>query len=138
MKINDQVVKLCIEGQRAEARGKKDEALKYFNQAWKIRENDLDACIAAHFVAKIQKDFNKTLRWNLTALKFARKASKDAVKDFYPSLFINIADSYEKTGRKGMAKKYFDLAATAVSTTSLGSYGILLSESIQDGQKRTS
>ena len=137
MDQNNPVVKLCIDGLRAVAQKKEDDAQYYFKEAWKIRKNDLDSCIAAHYIAKHQKNLLKTLSWNLKSLKYAKKIKKEYVEDFYPSLYINIADTYEKLGEKENAKKYYDLAASKVTKTSLGSYRILLLESIKSGQQRT-
>ena len=131
------VVKLCIEGQRAESLRMPDEALSYYLQAWKIRKNDLDSCIAAHFVAKPQKELKDILKWNRLSLKYAKRVDQKLVKDFYSSLFINIADTYEKMGRNKFAKKYYDLAAKTVSDSALGAYGTMLLESIRRGQQRT-
>jgi hypothetical protein len=131
------VVKLCIEGQKAEVQGRSGYAFKCYLQAWKIRKNDLDACIAAHFVAKQQENVKGSLKWNMLALKFANKIQDDFVKDFYPSLYINIANTHEQLGMNKRAKKYYDLAFATVTESSLGSYGALLLESIKNGQRRT-
>lgn len=137
MDKDNPVVKLCIEGQRVELHGSRSEALGFYRKAWIIRKNDLDACIAAHFLAKPQKELKDVLKWNRISLKYARKVHLSEVSDFYPSLFINIADTYEKLGKTSLARKYYNLAADTVSVSNMGAYGTILLESIKRGLKRT-
>jgi len=62
MDPNNPVVKLCMEGMAAEARGKFDDARHLFEQAWSICQDDYDACMAAHFLARHQDSPQATFK----------------------------------------------------------------------------
>lgn len=48
------VVRLCAQGMQAEAEGRDAQARDLFLQAWEAAEDDYDACIAAHYLARHQ------------------------------------------------------------------------------------
>lgn len=73
--------------------------------------DDYDACIAAHYVARFQETPEETLRWNQAALKHADAVKDERVKDFYPSLYVNLGRSYEVLGDQVNAQSYYQLAA---------------------------
>lgn len=60
---------------RAEAEGKLEVARARFTEAWDSQTNDVEACIAAHYLARHQGDPRATLRWNEEALRRADTAS---------------------------------------------------------------
>jgi hypothetical protein len=64
MDLNNPVIKLCIEGTRAEFEGRTDDARILYSQAWEARKDDYDACVAAHYVARFQGTPEDNLRWN--------------------------------------------------------------------------
>ncbi len=49
MNPDNPVVKLCMEGMRAEGQGQPAKAAEFFMQAWEARQDDYDACVAAHY-----------------------------------------------------------------------------------------
>jgi hypothetical protein len=53
----------------------------------------------------------ESLRWNQIALERAEAVNDERVKEFYPSLYVNLGRSYEVTGNQSEAQKYYDLAA---------------------------
>ena len=107
-----EVVQLCILGTQAEYAGQMDEACSLYVQAWEMASNDVDACIAAHYVAHLQDDPIERLRWNQIALDRADAAAdKDAVNSFYPSLYLNMGQSHELLGHADEARKFYNLAA---------------------------
>ncbi len=55
MDLNNPVIKLCMEGARAEFEHRIDKARMLYQQAWDVRVDDYDACIAAHYVARFQE-----------------------------------------------------------------------------------
>ena len=69
-----------------------------FERAWAERVDDLDACIAAHYLARVQPDARSTLEWNERALSHARRVDPGLVRGFMPSLHLNLGKSYEDTG----------------------------------------
>lgn len=111
MDPNNPVVKLCIEGTRAEYDGRPDDARALYARAWELARDDYEACIAAHYVARFQDSPAESLRWNQEALQRAAAAEPDLVQDFYPSLYLNMGRSYELLGDEQSARRYYDLAA---------------------------
>jgi tetratricopeptide (TPR) repeat protein len=108
--VNNNVIKLCVQGMDVEGKGKPEEAGKIFLQAWNEATNDFEKFIAAHFVARHQKNIRDKLKWLETALQFALKINNDNVKDAFPSLYLNIAKCYEDLGDTENAKKNNELA----------------------------
>ena len=111
MDLDNPVVQLCIQGTQAEYAGRPDDAFKLYLQAWETAKDDFEACIAAHYVARFQDTPEDRLRWNQEALKRAETVKDDRVKDFFPSLYVNMGQSYELMGNPVEARRYFDLAA---------------------------
>ena len=111
MDINNPVIKLCLEGTRAEFEHRIEDARMLYKQAWEARKDDYDACIAAHYLARFQDSAEGSLQWNHLALKHANAVHDERVRDFYPSLYLNLGNSYERVGNQNEAQKYYDLAA---------------------------
>ena len=109
---NNNVVKLCIQGMDFEEKSKPDEASKLFLQAWKEAANDFEKFIAAHFVARHQKNISEKLKWLQTDLQLALKVNDEAVNAAFPILYSNIAKCYEELIDLDNAKKYYGLAAS--------------------------
>jgi hypothetical protein len=106
------VVELCAAGMQAEAEGRDDDARALFQRAWDARQNDLEACVAAHFLARQQPDLEQTLHWNRVALAYAEAAGDDQVRGFYPSLHLNLGRCYELLDDMAAARRHHALAAT--------------------------
>jgi len=104
------VVKLCIQGMDMEGKGKPEEASILFLQAWNEATNDFEKFIAAHYVARHQKNVSDKLKWLETALQFALIINNDAVKGAFHSLYLNIAKCYEDLSDLDNAKKNYELA----------------------------
>ena len=111
MDLSNPVIQLCMDGTRAEFEHRVEDARVLYQQAWEARADDYDACIAAHYVARFQDSVEESLRWNQLALKHADAVNDDRVKDFYPSLYLNLGRSYELAGNQSEAQRYYDLAA---------------------------
>jgi tetratricopeptide (TPR) repeat protein len=111
MDIDNPVIKLCIEGTQAEYQGRIEDARSLYQKAWQAANHDFEACVAAHYVAHLQTDHLERLRWNQLALDKANQVDASLVKEFYPSLFLNMGQSYELLGQPDDAKRYYDLAA---------------------------
>jgi hypothetical protein len=106
------VVKYCVQGLALEGKGKSDEASQIFMQAWNEASNDFEKYIAAHFVARHQKDVHGQLKWLETALKFALSVNSDAVQAAFPGLYFRIAKCYEDLGDADNALKNRELAGS--------------------------
>ena len=111
MDTNNPVIQLCTQGTRAEFEGRANDAHEIYRQAWDLAKDDYEACIAAHYVARFQATPEEALRWNQQALERANRVNDDRVKEFYPSLYLNLGHSYEKLGNQGEAQRYYGLAA---------------------------
>lgn len=110
MDINNLVIKLCIAGTRAEFEGRSDDARRLYQQAWEASQNDYEACIAAHYMARFQTMPEVRLRWNQEALDRANRVEDESVEEFYPSLYLNLGRSHELLGNRAEAQIYYDLA----------------------------
>lgn len=99
-----------MEGTHAEFEKRINDACILYQQAWEASTNDYEACIAAHYVARFQESAEETLRWNQLALEHANKVKDGSIKDFYPSLYVNLGYSFEILGNQAESQKYYDLA----------------------------
>ena len=106
---NNEVVKLCASGIEAEMAGRIAEAKLLYLDAWKIKTNDYEACIVAHYLARMQETVQDVLDWNILALKHARAVNDARVEAFYPSLYLNIGKAFEDMGNTSQALKHYRL-----------------------------
>ena len=111
MDLTNPVIKLCLKGTQAEFEGSKEDACAHYRQAWDTAMDDYEACVAAHYVARCPESPKETFRWNQEALERADAVGDERVKEFYPSLYLNMGRSYEELGNPEEASKYFSLAA---------------------------
>lgn len=111
MDLNNLVVRLCVEGTRAEFEGRIETARTLYIQAWAAVRDDYEACIAAHYVARHQEDPQDRLRWNQEALVRADAVGDERVCGFYPSLYLNLGHAHETLGNLAEARRYYELAA---------------------------
>ncbi len=111
MDQDNPVIKLCIAGTQAEFDGSMEAACELYRQAWEAATDDYEACIAAHYMARCQESPEETFRWNREALERAKAIDDGSIKEFYPSLYLNMGRSYEQLGDQAEAEKYFNLAA---------------------------
>ncbi len=63
-----------------------------------MTQNNYEACIAAHYVARFQDDPQDRFAWNKLALDKAQALGDARVQDFLPSLYLNMGKSYELIG----------------------------------------
>ena len=112
MDIQNPVVKLCMEGIRAEFENRIEDARRSYQQAWEARSDDYDACLAAHYVARFQRTAEEALRWNLLALEHAYAVKDGRVQDFFPSLYLSLRHAYERIGGNIQAQRCYRLAAS--------------------------
>ncbi len=104
------IVKLCLQGMEMEEKGKSEEAIKLFLQAWNEATKDFEKFIAAHYVARHQKTSSDKLKWLKTTLEYALKINDDTVKSALPSLYSNIAKCYQDLNDPEKSKKNTELA----------------------------
>ncbi|MFN8487714.1 MAG: hypothetical protein U0350_08995 [Caldilineaceae bacterium] len=109
--VNNPVVKLCVAGTQAEFGGRIAEAHSLYRQAWESAQDDYEACIAAHYVARHQPTPETALQWNQIALGRANAVADERVQEFYGSLYLTLGYSYELLGDLEAAQHYYALAA---------------------------
>lgn len=108
------VVKVCVAGMEAEWAGDIARARELYKEAWAICRDDLEACIAAHYMARHQPKAEERFYWNQTALTCAGRLSTALVKSFYPSLYLNMGNSYEELGNDREAQRYYEWARSCL------------------------
>jgi len=116
MDVENPVIQLCIQGSQAEFRRDIRLARALYEKAWEIAKDDYEACIAAHYLARNQESPEIEFRWNQEALRRAEADQisgygESRVEEFYPSLYLNMGQSYEKMGNLAEAQRYYALAA---------------------------
>ena len=136
MDPDNPVVKLCVAGMRAEGDGRLDEARDLFIQAWAAQQDDFEACIAAHYLARHQATPEETLHWNEEALKRAEAVGDARVQGFYSSLYLNLGHVHEALGHMAEASRYYELAAERLDAVPGGRYGDVVRSGIENGRMR--
>jgi tetratricopeptide (TPR) repeat protein len=136
MDPNNPVVKLCVAGMEAEAEGRMEDAHALFTKAWKVRQDNFDGCIAAHYLARHQSTPTATFYWNQLALQCADAIADERVKGFYPSLYLNMGKSYEELGNATEAHRYYDKAAVYLASLPDSPYKTMVTYGINAGQQR--
>jgi len=111
MDTTNPIIQLCIQGAFAEFEKRFVDAHVLYQQAWDLHADKYEACIAAHYMARFQNTPEETLHWNQIALERANAVGDERVKEFYPSLYLNLGRSHEAMGNHSEAKMYYDLAA---------------------------
>jgi hypothetical protein len=94
--IESSVARLCAAGMAVD--GDPAAAHALFLQAWDARQDDFDACIAAHFLARHQPTTADTLHWNRLAVHYAEAVPGSRAHPLLASLYLNLADSYFTVG----------------------------------------
>lgn len=126
-------VRLCIQGMTAEAEDRDDDARALFQRAWDTADDDYEACVAAHYLARHQPTPEETLRWNQECLGRADAVGDDRVHGFYASLHLNLSQAYGALGEPAKARRHLTLAATRVRDVPEGPYGDWIRFAIADG-----
>jgi len=79
--------------------------------AWDQSKDAFERSIAAHYVARHQTTPERALHWNEESLINADAVGNDRVRDFYPSLYLNMGKSHEDLGNLKDARRFYALAA---------------------------
>jgi hypothetical protein len=111
MDFTTPALKLCLDSTRAEFQGRREDARALCRQAWQAAGDDYDACVAAHYVARYEETPEARLYWNQLALTHADAVGDERVRDFYPSLYVNLGRAHELLGHAAEAEQYYQLAA---------------------------
>lgn len=131
----NEIVKLCVKGIEAEAAGDSDYARQLSQEAWDKASNDFEAFIAAHYLARHQNP-EGALKWNMEALIRATGMKDDNIRSHLPSLYLNVARSFEELKDPAGAVGYYNLAADNCVHLPPGPYGEMIKSGIQEGLRR--
>ena len=104
-------VRLCAEGAQAEADGRLSAAIDLYALAWAAAQSDVDACAAAHYMARCQTEGQARLYWCSEALRLASDLPDEIRSALLPSLHVNAAAAYEDTGNSAAAQWHYAQAA---------------------------
>jgi tetratricopeptide (TPR) repeat protein len=125
---------------QAEAEHRFEHARALFTQAWETRQNDYEACVAAHFLARQQDSPQEMLHWNEVALEHADAVEgdnvRDSVREFYPSLYLNLGACHEALGQREEALRCYQLAAARLADLPAGPYGDVVRDAVARGLAR--
>lgn len=108
------VVRLCVAGVQAEQAGDGERAAELYRQAWDAHGSDVEASMAAHYLARVQADEGARLAWNRIALERA-EAAGEAAASFLPSLLLNLGHSLEEIGELADASAAYERAQQALA-----------------------
>jgi len=136
MDPNNSVVRLCVQGMESEAKGRLEDAARLFLSAWNRSTDDFERCIAAHYVARHQKNPVDTLMWNQRSLDHANAVADDRVREFYPSLYLNMGKAYEGLGSRAAARCFYEMAAGVVDCLPDGRYGKIVRDAVDKARLR--
>lgn len=141
MDPSNPIIQLCVQGVEAESARRFDEARTYFEQAWKAATDDVEACIAAHYIGRTQTDVELALWWNQVALaradKVAAAGGDERVRAFYASLHLNLGMAHEKLGQIGIARHHFQRASETLGDITDNEHRVLVDYCVTRGLKRT-
>lgn len=130
------VVKLCVAGMEHESKENFDEAAKSFLSAWSKSTDDLERCIAAHYVARHQNTPEEALSWNLRSLEYARAVGDEKVSGFLPSLYLNLGKSYEDLGDRDNAVLFYTRTQDVLGSLPDDPYGGMIRNAVRRALER--
>jgi len=129
------IVKLCAAGMAAESAEGHEAAAALFNKAWDASQNDYEACIAAHYVARHQPTPEESLRWNEVALERGIASGDERVNSFYPSLYLCVGKAHAALGNLVDARSNYAEAGKWVGALPKDGYGEFLRKAVGDALK---
>jgi len=121
-------------GQAGDARA----ARRRFAEVWDEIGRDGDPihrCALAHYAADVQDDVKDELMWDLRALAAADEVTDEraqryhgslSVAGFYPSLHLNVADAYRRSGDRERACAHLRCAQEAIEALADDGYGQMI------------
>jgi len=118
MELESPALRLCMEGVTAEQQARHDEARALFQNAWRCASTDSEACIAAQYIAQLQRDPMQALWWYQIALARADRTECERVRELYSSLHVDIATVYERLGQLYAARHHYQRAAATLDSVS--------------------
>ncbi len=138
MNPENPVVKLCVQGMEHESKGNFEEASRLFLSAWSQSTDDLERCIAAHYVARHQKGPEEALLWNQRSLDYAGAVGGEEVREFFPSLFLNMGKAYEDLGKRDDAHRYYMMTEEVLCSLPDNQYKGIIRDAVEKALERVS
>ena len=129
-------VQRCVKGIETELSGDLGKAAGFYQEAWQLSANDLEHATSAHYLARVQTDPAEGLRWNLLALEYAEKINSKDASTLFPSLYLNVAKSYEDLGCLQKAYDYYVLADKCKDDLPADGYGTMIRKGVFAGLER--
>jgi len=74
--------------------------------------------------------------WNQRSLDFANAVADDRVREFYPSLYLNMGKAHEDIGNREAAKRFYEMAAGVVDRLGDGRYGKIVRDAVARARRR--
>lgn len=134
---DNHVVRLCVHGVEVEMQGDLDAARSSYEAAWSVARDDVERCIAAHFLARVQTDLDARVRWNREALERADSVDRAAVAAFYPSLYLNLGSALEGIHDQDGARDAYRRAADGLADLDAGAYADTVRRGVHAALART-
>jgi tetratricopeptide (TPR) repeat protein len=131
------VVRYCVEGMEREQEGRPEEALRLFTLAWDQSNDAFERSIAAHYLARHQATPEMALHWNQESLTNADAVGDDRVRQFYPSLYLNMGKAHEDLGNLKDARRFYALAADRIRCLPQSPLTDLVRRGVMNGLQRT-
>jgi hypothetical protein len=120
-------------GFRLFCRGERAEGRQILLEMWEQLDAKKDVfhrCVAAHYLADTEDDVQAELEWDRKALAEAESIGEDrshpsvaAVRAFYPSLHLNLADDFRRLGDFERARHHVDQGSGYVEHLGIDAYG---------------
>jgi hypothetical protein len=137
MDPDNPVIRLCKLGVESETAERFDEARALYERAWRSSSNNVEACIAAHYVARGQPTTDQMLWWNQIALARADATRDGRVRGFYASLHVNLAMGHEHLGQLAAAHHHYSRARATVEAIEDPDHRLLVAGRVAQGLERT-
>jgi tetratricopeptide (TPR) repeat protein len=137
MDPDNPVIQLCVQGVEAEAQARFDDARVLYENAWRASRDDVEACIAAHYIARQQHNLDQALWWNQIALARADSVRDGRVRAFYASLHLNLGMAHENLGQLAAARHHYERASETLHEIDDDKHRVLVQYGVTRGLKRT-
>ncbi|MFN3807401.1 hypothetical protein [Asticcacaulis sp.] len=122
--------------------GERSRARSELEALWSSLGKDPDAlhvCVLSHFLADLQDDVLQELKWDIRALQSAGQLTDDRLREFHPSLSVagflpslhlNLADAYFRSGDLESAQMHLKTCYAVEAGLSDSSYDTLTRKGI--------
>jgi len=129
------VVALCAAGMAHD--GPPGDALVFFERAWAERRDDFEACVAAHYLARVQPTAAAVLHWHSVAVQHAEAATDDRrVDPLRASLYLNLGDALLAAGRADKASLAVARAGSALGALPADGYRAFIAAGVRRLRER--